>query len=44
MFGISPSYKAGIGCKGWVYIGDEKVFFRSTLELLVFYYLYLNNI
>lgn len=44
MFGISPSYKAGIGCKGWVYIDDKKVFFRSTLELLVFYYLYLNNI
>lgn len=44
MFGISPSYKAGIGCKGWVHIDDEKVFFRSTLELLVFYYLYLNNI
>jgi hypothetical protein len=41
MYGRTPSKKAGIGVKGWVYIDGNKLFFRSSLELKV--YLYLEN-
>lgn len=44
MYGRSPSKRAGIGIKGWVYIDGNKLFFRSSLELKIYLYLDSNNI
>lgn len=39
MFGKSPSIKSGIGCKGWFYRKNQKLYFRSSLELKIFCFL-----
>lgn len=44
MFGRTPSEKSGIGVKGWLILGGKKVFFRSSLEMAVFIYLYEHKI
>jgi hypothetical protein len=44
MFGKSPSVRSGIGVKGWFIADNKKVFFRSSLELAIFIYLYESKI
>lgn len=44
MYGKTPDSSAGIGTKGWCLWANKKIFFRSSLEMKIFFYLNDNNI
>lgn len=44
MFGKEPDWKSGNGIKGHIFINNKLIYFRSSLELRIYCYLYHHNI